>query len=94
MKEIEFVKKMIDLNQFESDMLLSILHSYGEDIALIPLLLLNNQKIIRSRINDKNDLFYEVSELSYPPVHCVTRTDRASLKGHPMFYASVFTKDA
>lgn len=94
MREIEFVKKMIDLNQFESDMLLSILHSFGEDLALIPLLFLNDQKIIRSRINDKTDLFYEVSDLSYPPAHCVTRTDRASLKGHPMFYASVFTKDA
>ena len=85
---------MIDENQFNSDVLLSIMRSFGEDIALIPLLLLKEQKIIRSRINDKKDLFYEVSDLSYPPSHCVTRTDRASLKGNPMFYASVFTKDA
>ena len=94
MKEIEIVKKMIEENQFEADVFLSILRSFGEDIALIPLLLLIRQKIIRSRINDKKDLFYEVSDLSYPPSHCVTHTDRASLKGHPMFYASVFTKDA
>ena len=94
MIEKEIVNKMIDENQFESDVFLSIIRSFGEDIALIPLLLLKEQKIIRSRKNDKKDLFYEVSDLSYPPSHCVTRTDRASLKGHPMFYASVFTKDA
>lgn len=94
MKTIEIVKKMIDNNQFEPDVILSILESFEKDIAMIPLLLLKGQKIIRSRINDKKDLFYKVSDLSYPPAHCVTRTDRASLKGHPMFYASVFTKDA
>lgn len=53
MKEIEIVKKMIEENQFEADVFLSILRSFGEDIALIPLLLLKRQKIIRSRINDK-----------------------------------------
>lgn len=57
MKEIEIVKKMIEENQFEADVFLSILRSFGEDIALIPLLLLKRQKIIRSRINDKKDLF-------------------------------------
>ena len=40
MKEIEIVKKMIEENQFEADVFLSILRSFGEDIALIPLLLL------------------------------------------------------
>ena len=94
MKEIEIVKKMIDDNQFESELFLSIIRSFEEDIALIPLLFKKNQKIIRSRINDTKDFFYKVSDLSYPPSRCVTRTDRASLKGHPMFYASVFTKDA
>lgn len=94
MNEIEVIKKMIDDNQFDADVLLSILNSFGKDIALIPILLLKEQKIIRSRINNNEDLFYKVSDLSYPPPHCVTRTDRASLKGHPMFYASVFTKDA
>lgn len=94
MKEIELIKNMIDKCQFDSDVLFSILESFGEDIALIPLLLLEHQKIVRSRINDKKDLFYEVSDLSYPPSHCVIRTDRASLKGHPMFYASVFTSEA
>lgn len=94
MKEIEIVKKMVDDNNYDSDVLLSILHSFHDDIALIPLLFNKEQKLIRSRINDNKDFFYEVSDLSYPPAHCVTRTDRASLKGHPMFYASVFTKDA
>ena len=94
MTKIEVVKKMIEDDQFNADVLLSILKSFGEDIALIPLLLLKNQKIIRSRINDNKELFYEISDLSYPPAHCVTRTDRASLKGTPMFYASVFTNDA
>lgn len=93
MKEIEIVEKMIVSNQFESDVFLSIIRSFGDDIALIPLLLLKEEKIIRSRENDQKDLFYKVSDLSYPPSNCVTRTDRASLKGHPMFYASAFTKD-
>lgn len=57
MKEIEIVKKMIEENQFEADVFLSILRSFGEDIALIPLLLLKRQKIIRSRINDKKRSF-------------------------------------
>lgn len=94
MKEIELIQKMIDNNHFDSDLLISILDSFENDIAFIPISLRKEQKIIRSRINDQDDLYYEVSDLSYPPVHCVTRTDRASLKGSPMFYASVFTTDA
>jgi hypothetical protein len=93
MKEVEIVKEMIEYNRFDAEELLSILHSFKNDIALIPLLFNKGEKIIRSRRNDKEDFFYKVSDLSYPPSNCVTRTDRASLKGRPMFYASVFTSD-
>lgn len=93
MTEIDIVKEMITSGSFSRDALLTILESFRDDIALIPLLLLKDQKIIRTRINT-NDLFYKVCDLSYPPAACVKRTDRASLQGHPMFYGSVFTKDA
>lgn len=91
MTEIDIVKEMITSGSFSRDVLRTILESFGDDIALIPLLLLKDQKIIRTRIN-ANDLFYKVCDLSYPPA--TKRTDRASLEGHPMFYGSVFTKDA
>lgn len=93
MNEIDIVKDMLSSNSFSKERLISILERFEDDIALIPLSLLKDQKIIRTRINT-NDLFFKVRELNYPPAECVTRTDRASLKGHPMFYGSVFTKDA
>ena len=92
MDEISVIQTMVDTNSFDKNRLESILESFKDDIAVIPLLLLKDQKILRTRIN-ADDLFYSVSDLSYPPSNCVNRTDRASLKGHPMFYGSVFTKD-
>lgn len=93
MNEIDIIKDMLATNSFSKESLIAVLERFGDDIALIPLLLLKDQKIIRTRINT-NDLFYKVSDLNYPPADCVKRTDRASLMGHPMFYGSVFTKDA
>lgn len=92
MEEIDVIQTMIAENSFDKNRLESILKSFNDDIAVIPLLLLKDQKILRTRIN-ADDLFYSVSDLSYPHANCVKRTDRASLKGHPMFYGSVFTKD-
>lgn len=83
---------MLDDNTFNRDLLEHILRSYGEDIAVIPIQILGNQKILRTRQNN-DDFFGYIHELSYPPAK-FARTDRASLEGKPMFYASVFTKDA
>lgn len=93
MEEIKIINDMLTRNAFDKGKLLSIIESFDGDVALIPLLLLKDQKIIRTRINT-DDLFYKVSDLNYPPASCVKRTDRASLQGHPMFYGSVFTKEA
>ena len=52
--------------------------------------LIENEKIIRARINDNDKLFKNTSEISYPPVE-KARLDRPSLAGYPMFYGSIFT---
>lgn len=70
---------------------MDILESYGEDIALMPIKLFANQKILRTRKNE-DGFFGYIHELSYPPKE-YARTDRASIEGKPMFYASIFTKE-
>lgn len=82
---------MLESNTFQKGVLLDILKSYGEDIALMPIKLFANQKILRTRKNE-DDIFGYIYELSYPPKE-YARTDRASLEGKPMFYASIFTKE-
>lgn len=82
---------MLDSNTFQRGVLLDILESYGEDIALIPIKLFVHQKILRTRKNE-DDVFGYIHELSYPPKE-YARTDRASIEGKPMFYASIFTKE-
>lgn len=82
---------MLDSNTFQRGVLLDILESYGEDIALIPIKLFVHQKILRTRKNE-DGFFGYIHELSYPPKE-YARTDRASIEGKPMFYASIFTKE-
>lgn len=82
---------MLESNTFQRGVLLDILKSYGENIALMPIKLFANQKILRTRKNE--DVFFGyIHELSYPPKE-YARTDRASIEGKPMFYASIFTKE-
>ena len=57
----------------------------------MPIKLFANQKILRTRKNE-DDVFGYIHELSYPPKE-YARTDRASIEGKPMFYASIFTKE-
>lgn len=83
---------MLENEVFDRECLLDILASFKDDIAVIPVLLLRNQKVLRTRPNG-DDFFSYVHELSYPPAE-YARTDRASLVGEPMFYASAFTKNA
>lgn len=82
---------MLGSNTFQRGVLLDILESYGEDIALIPIKLFVHQKILRTRKNE-DGFFGYIHELSYPPKE-YARTDRASIEGKPMFYASIFTKE-
>lgn len=82
---------MLESNTFQKGVLLDILKSYGEDIALMPIKLFANQKILRTRKNE-DDVFGYIHELSYLPKE-YARTDRASIEGKPMFYASIFTKE-
>lgn len=90
-KNIQAILNMLDSNTFQRGVLLDILESYGEDIALIPIKLFVHQKILRTRKNE--DVFFGyIHELSYPPKE-YARTDRASIEGKPMFYASIFTKE-
>lgn len=90
-KNIQAILNMLDSNTFQRGVLLDILESYGEDIALIPIKLFVHQKILRTRKNE-DAVFGYIHELSYPPKE-YARTDRASIEGKPMFYASIFTKD-
>lgn len=50
-----------------------------------------HQKILRTRKNE-DGFFGYIHELSYPPKE-YARTDRASIEGKPIFYASIFTKE-
>lgn len=86
------VQRMLETDNFDRELLMHILKSFGEDVAVIPIMLLAEQKVLRTRPN-KDDFFGYIHEMSYPPAE-FARTDRASLEGKPMFYASVYTKDA
>lgn len=90
-KNIQAILNMLDSNTFQRGVLLDILKSYDENIALMPIKLFANQKILRTRKNE-DGFFGYIHELSYPPKE-YARTDRASIEGKPMFYASIFTKE-
>lgn len=90
-KNIQAVLNMLESNTFQQEVLLDILKSYDENIALMPIKLFVHQKILRTRKNE-DGFFGYIHELSYPPKE-YARTDRASIEGKPMFYASIFTKE-
>lgn len=92
-EDIITLQHMLDKGEYDSSKMNDILSHYKDYPAIIPCKVLAGSKIIRSSTND-NHLFHEnVPRLSYPPQE-YARTDRASLKGKPMFYASVFTSAA
>lgn len=90
-QNIEVIKQMLENDSFDKRNVQRIMASFKNDVAVIPLRFLDGQKVLRTRKNEE-DVFGYVHELSYPPIE-FARTDRASLKGKPMFYASIFTKD-
>lgn len=88
--DVAAIQKMLDDNRFNPELMRRILAHYQDHPAVIPCKILTDAKIIRSSLNAENQFHQNVSRLNYPPAE-YARTDRASLKGKPMFYASVFT---
>ena len=91
--DIEIIKRMLNTELFDGDVMKNVLSHYQDHPAIIPYTILAGSKIIRSSTNDTMDFHASVSRLNYPPVK-FARTDRASLKGKPMFYGTVFTSAA
>ena len=89
-KDILLLKQMLESGCFDESTMREILSHYKDHPAIIPCTVLAGAKIIRSSTNDTKEFHNDISRLNYPPEK-YTRTDRASLKGKPMFYASVFT---
>ncbi len=70
-----------------------ILSHYQNHPAIIPCTVPAGAKIVRSSTNDTKEFHRIISPLSYQPI-VFARTDRASLKGKPMFYETIFTSAA
>lgn len=62
------------------------------DIPIIRFYLYPGAGLVRQRVNLIGTEFYEVSELSYPPLLCVTKYERANVPYQPMFYACSFPR--
>lgn len=79
------------------DELYSVFNSIdGNTIPMIRVSIDVGAFVVRQRINIKDQSFSNVSDLSYPPVHCCKSYGRANLPYHPMFYCCSFSteKDA
>ena len=84
---------MLKANSFDAELMIEILSHYQDHPAFIACKINAGSKIIRSSTNDTKEFHESVSRLNYPPVE-FARTDRASIKGKPMFYGTVFTSAA
>ena len=84
---------MLASGRFDDEAFSVVLSHYQDHPAIIPCKILAGAKIIRSSTNDAKQFHESVSRLSYPPI-LYARTDRASLKGKPMFYGTIFTSAA
>lgn len=62
------------------------------DIPIIRFYLYPGAGLVRQRVNLIGTEFNEVSELSYPPMLCVTKYERANVPFQPMFYACSFPR--
>lgn len=91
--DVQIIKQMLESNCFDSSKMKEILAHYQDHPAIVPCKIMAGAKIIRSSTNDANEFHENVKRLSYPPIN-YARTDRASLKGKPMFYGTVFTSAA
>lgn len=89
-KDVEILQEMLDSGNFNSSAMDEVLSHYQDHPAIIPYRLPAGSKIIRSSLNSEKQFHETVSRLNYPPSQ-YARTDRASLKGKPMFYGTIFT---
>lgn len=90
---MEKMREFYTMNSFDAHAYKDYLHQIFKDrfkLSYLSYNLLEGNKIIRTRINETCKIFRKLSDISYPPVE-YARLDRASLKGKPMFYGSVFT---
>ena len=62
------------------------------DIPIIRFYLYSGAGLVRQRVNLIGTEFNKVSELSYPPLLCTTRYERANVPYQPMFYACSFPR--
>lgn len=92
-QDTDIIRSMLETGKFDRPVMLDVLAHYQDHPAIIPCTILAGSKIIRSSTNDTKEFHENVSRLNYPPVE-YARTDRASLKGKPMFYGTVFTTAA
>lgn len=92
-RDIKLLQRMLDTESFDISVMQEVLTHYQDHPAIIPCTILAGSKIIRSSTNDTKEFHESVSRLNYPPEK-YARTDRASLKGKPMFYGTVFTTAA
>lgn len=92
-RDIEIMKRMLETEHFNGNVMREVLSHYQDHPAIIPYTILAGSKIIRSSTNDSKEFHESVSRLNYPPKK-YARTDRASLKGKPMFYGTVFSSAA
>ena len=91
--DVELLQRMLDAECFDLSVMQEVLAHYQYRPAIIPYTVFAGSKIIRSSTNDTKEFHESVSRLNYPPVE-YARTDRASLKGKPMFYGTIFTSAA
>lgn len=81
---------VVDENTEELYDIFRIVDDY--DIPIIRFYLYPGAGLIRQRVNLTGTEFNEVSELSYPPLLCVTKYERANVPFQPMFYACSFPR--
>jgi len=60
------------------------------DLPIIRFYLFPGAGLVRQRVNLIGTEFNKVSELSYPPMMCTTKYERANVPYQPMFYACSF----
>ena len=84
------LKDFLEMKPFDANAYKSYLREIKVERFVISYILLKDNKILRTRINDECMRYTKVKDISYPPED-KARTDRASLEGRPMFYGSIFT---
>ena len=85
---------MISNSEDNTNELYFIFNSFeGEILPIIRINIEAGAYVVRQRINDKDKVFSNVSDLSYPPVHCCYNYGRANLPYHSMFYCCSFSGD-